>query len=77
MRNVKSLARKTGCRTANTLPARCVARNVPGRAVVRPTTQALVTANAILAQAALSARLDACPVSAQELFDLFRKHDAR
>jgi hypothetical protein len=73
MPNVKTLAKKTGCRTADTLPARSVARNVPARPVVRPTTQALVTANAILAQAAFSARWDSCPVSAQELFNAFRR----
>jgi hypothetical protein len=68
-----SVAKATGCRTANTLPAPRVARTSPARSVVRPTTPAAVQANAILAQAAFSARWDLCPVSAQDLFDLYRE----
>jgi len=77
MKNVKALAKKTGCRTADTLPAPRVARATSARPVVRPTTPHLVTVNAILAQASFSARWDQCPSSAQDLFAALRRPATR
>lgn len=72
LKNAAKLAKTTGCRTANTLPAPRVAAAPPRRAVARPTTPAAVQINAILAQAAFSNRWDLCPVSAQTLFNALR-----
>jgi len=68
-----AVAKSTGCRTANTIPAPRVAAAAQRRAVARPTTPAAVMLNAILAQAAFSARWDLCPVSAQTLFNALRQ----
>ena len=68
-----SVAKSPGCRTANTLPAPRVAAAAQRKPVARPTTPAAVMVNAILAQAAFSARWDLCPVSAQTLFNAIRQ----
>lgn len=64
---VSKLARSTGCRTANTLPAPRVACRVPSRPAVRPVTLDLVRANSELAQIHFDARWQAIPAGALEL----------
>jgi hypothetical protein len=64
---VAAVARSTGCKTANTLPAPRVAAAAPRRAVVRPTTKPLVEANALLAQLHFDLRFAALPAGALEV----------
>lgn len=72
-KRVNKLAKQTGCKLAAAVPAPRVARSAPARSLPPVTTPLGVRVNAALAQAAFSARWDLCPVSAQEIFDSFRK----